>query len=323
MGEKIFQNIDISIIIINYNNCDVTMNCIESILKFTKNINYEIIVVDNNSTECSLENLRTLGDNISFIINNENFGFAKANNQGAKIAKGKFLLFLNNDTLFIDNVLEKIFNIPPKLNSNFIFGCKLLNADKTIQPSAVDFDNLTNMVGESFFLYKIFPRSKLLNRFFYNYKKLNEITEVDFVKGAFLFCPYNTFQKLEGFDERFYFFSEEADLCFRLKKLGGRVYYYPQVSIIHIGGASTNKVMWFTYKNINIAKIKFYQKHYSGVKFLALIGIYFSGIIIRIPLYFLVGIISFNKKLLLTSFYYVRQIFNYPKNIFKIKNVQK
>lgn len=323
MGGKISQNIDISIIIINYNNCDITKNCIESILKFTKNIKYEIIIIDNNSTECSIENLRTLGDNISFIINKGNFGFAKANNQGAKIAKGKYLLFLNNDTLFIENVLGKIFDLPAKLNSDFIFGCKLLNEDRTIQPSAVDFDNVTNMIGESFFLYKLFPESKILNRFFYNFKNFHDITEVDFVKGAFLFCPYKTFVKLDGFDERFFFFSEEADLCFRLKKLGGSVYYYPQASIIHIGGAATNKVMWFTYKNINIAKIKFYQKHYSGIEYLALIGIYYSGIIIRIPIYFLTGIIFFNKRLLLTSYYYLRQIFNYPKNIFKIKNDQK
>jgi len=207
--------------------------------------------------------------------------------------------------------------ISSKLEKNFIAGCKLLNADGTNQLSVVDFDNIFNMIGENFFFYKIFPRSKLINRFYLNYLNIDSLVEVDFVKGAFLFCRTSTFINLGGFDENFYFYAEEADLCYRLKNSNGKVYYYPNTAVIHLGGASADKILWFKYKNQGIAKIKFYQKHYSGAKFIILLIIYYGGLIIRVLSYFFGGILLFNKNLLLKSYYYLKQLFIYPNNVFK------
>jgi len=204
-----------------------------------------------------------------------------------------------------------------KLEKNFIVGCKLLNADGTNQLSVVDFDNIFNMIGENFFFYKIFPRSKLINRFYLNYLNIEKLTEVDFVKGAFLFCRKSTFNNLHGFDENFYFYAEEADLCYRLKSSNGKVYYYPKTAVIHLGGASVDKILWFKYKNQSIAKIKFYQKHYSGGKYFLLLTIYYFGILIRVLSYFVGGALLINKNLCLKSYYYLKQLFIYPKNAFK------
>lgn len=314
---------DVSIVIVNYNNFNLLKTCLESLNTHTQHILYEIIVVDNNSTEGCIEDLLKAFSNVILIKNEQNMGFAAANNIGAKIASGKYLLILNNDVVFIENAIQKVFQLAEQQKEELVIGCKLLNKDRTIQPSAVDFDNLANMIGESFFLYKIFPKSKTLNRFYYNYLNINAVTEVDFVKGAFLFCSSKIFHNLLGFDERFFFFSEEADLCFRFKKGGGRVLYYPHTSIIHIGGGGIDKAIWFTYKNLYLSKIKFYQKHYDGAKFFVLVTIYYLGILIRIPLYFSSGIFLFNKKFLLIAYYYSKQIFLYPKNIYKGRYVQK
>ncbi len=272
--------------------------------------------MDNNSTDCSIDILREFGDNIIIKKNNQNLGFAKANNQGMDLAKGKYLLILNNDTIFIENTLKKILEVSQRLERDFIVGCKLLNEDGTNQVSIVDFENIGNVIGENLFLYKLFPKSKLFNRFHLNYKSIYTITEVDIVKGAFLFCKNETYKALEGFDENFYFYAEEADLCKRLKKRGGNVFFFPETSIIHLGGATTDKIPWFKYKNQCIAKIKFYQKHYSGITFATILSFHYFGIFIRIPLYLLGGIFLLKKNLIVKGFYYFKQLFIYPKNIY-------
>lgn len=310
--------VDVSIIIVNYNAAGMLKECIDSIINCTSEVTYEIIVVDNNSSDADLNEIFSGYSNIKLIINKKNKGYSTANNQGLEKAKGKYTLFLNNDTLFIENTLLKILKYAD-LKGKLFVGCKLLNKDRSHQISVVDFDTLMNLFGENSFLYKLFPESKLLNKYNLHYSNPDKITEVDAVKGAFIFGVTNDFKELNGFDERFFFYNEENDLCYRFKQSGGKIIYFPVTSIIHLGGATTDTMLWFRFKNQSIAKIQFFQKHWKGFNFTIAILIHYFGIFLRVPLYALGGILTFNSFLLKKSWYYFKTVFIYPGNKFKNK----
>jgi len=319
MAAKTNKKLEVSIIIVNYKSYEMTDNCISSIYKYTQDVNYEIILVDNATDYQSLLRLINKYPCIKTIRNKENLGFSVANNQAINIIEGENILFLNNDTLFYENSLKTILGFNKEIDSDVFVGCKLLNKNLTSQVSVFAFDRLTNLLGENLFLYKIFKKNKYLNKYFQNHLEIKTPTEVDVIRGAFMFCPTKKIRELSGFDERFFFYSEEADLCFRFKKMKGKVIYFPNTSIIHIGSATSDQNKFFRFKNLSIGKIQFYQKHYIGIKFILSIIIHYTGITIRIPTYFIIGLFSFSKNNLLKSFYYFKTLFIYPKNMFNLK----
>jgi len=307
----------VSIIIVNYNSFSLLLNCINSINTFVTEVTYEIIVVDNASTEGDVKQLLIPFANVKLIQNKTNLGFSAANNIGIEKAVGEYILFLNNDTLFLENTLKILLTFLEGHGKNLLVGCKLLNADKSHQASVVDVDSLSNSLGENLFLYKIFKRVKRLNKYFYSDNEPAIPTNVDVIKGAFIFTTHEVVKVLHGFDVRFFFYAEETDFCMRAKKLGYDVVYYPLTKIIHLGGASTDKYLWFKFKNQTIAKIQIYQKHYKGIEFFLLTSLHFLGMFLRVLVYSLSGIIKFNYQLLVKSFIYFRLLFIYPKNQFK------
>jgi GT2 family glycosyltransferase len=316
VGPGITKEINVSIIIVNYNSFDLLNHCLESINYFTETVNYEIIVVDNNSDQNGLGKIISNYPGVRFIRNTENLGFAKANNIGLTYASGKYILFLNNDTYFIENSLKKILDFAEDIENDAFIGCRLLNKDGSNQISLVNFDNILNSFGENFFLYLLFPGNKVLNRYHYNYKKTDFPFEVDIIKGAFMFCSANAVKRLGGFDTRFFFYGEESDICMRFKKQGGKIFFYPGTSVYHVGGVTVERDQWFKFKYQNIAKIKKFQKHYKGIEFIFLIILHYIGLILRIPLYFISGLFLFNKNKLSQSFFYLRLLFVYPRNEF-------
>ena len=307
---------DVSIIIVNYNNFDLLTTCLESLKKQTLNLSYEVIVVDNNSTEGYVEEHLKNCPNVILIKNEKNLGYASANNIGAKTASGKYLLILNNDVVFIENAIQKVFQFAEQQKEEVIIGCKLLNEDMSLQVSVSTFPSIWNIFTESLFMYKIFPKSRFFNKYYLNYNDIQKIIEVDVVKGAFLFCSRKTFNELKGFDERFYFYSEETDYCYRFKQKAGKVIYYPETSLIHLGGATTDKNLWFKYKNQTIAHIQWYQKCFHGVGFVIVLFSHYIGLLLRGLLYLVGGLLSMNKNLIIKSYYFFKRIFVYPKNVF-------
>jgi len=310
---------DISIIIVSYNNFDVLQSCLNSIYKFTSKISFEIIVVDNNSAESKLTEIIDGYQNIVLLQNKENMGFSFANNQGLDIAKGRYILFLNNDTELIEDILFKLIEFSDSSERDYLIGVKLLNKDLTHQHSIVDFPNLWNTFTESFFLNSIFKKNKYFNKYWMNYIEYNQPINVDVVLGAFIFGSAKTINNLGGFDARFYFYAEETDLCKRFKNLGGNILFYPNLELIHIGGVSTNKINWFHFKNQHRGKIQFAQKHFSSVKLFLFLILHYSGLFVRIPLYLILGIIKFDKNYFFKAYFFIRQLIFYPRNGFVIK----
>ncbi len=308
---------DVSIIIINYNSTDYLIKCVESIYRFTKEISFEVIIIDNGSNEFDEKKFLSDYQDIRLIKNKNNVGFAKANNKGIDFATGKYILFLNNDTLLTENTIKKVFDYAEKFNLDVFIGCQLLNADYSKQESIVEFPNVWNGFTENFFLYKIFPKSKTFNKYYQNEINYSHPIEVDVIKGAFMFCSSDGIKKLNGFDERFFFYSEETDLCYRFKQNGGKVIFLPNEKIIHYGGVSTDSNLWFKFKNQTMGKIQFYQKHFKGFRFIVVLAIHFCGLFLRGILFSFIGLFTLNKNVLLKGYYFFRQLFVYPKNLFK------
>lgn len=309
--------IEVSIIIINHNEPGLLKECVVSLVRETKEVSYEVIVIDNGSTVGNIEQSLSEFPSVKLFKTENNVGFAAANNLGLKHSVGRYLLFLNNDTLFTQNVIKKVIDFAEKLNNPFFVSCQLLNANRTKQETVTKFPSVWNGFTENFFLYKLFPKSRMFNKYYQNNIELTKPTEVDVIRGAFMFCSADAVRKLNGFDERFFFYSEETDLCYRFTKNGGRIFFMPDVSIIHYGGVTTDKNLWFKFRNQTIGKIQFYQKHFRGIRFAAALFFHFAGLLMRGILFTVSGFISFRKTLSVKGFYFFKQMTVYPKNSFK------
>ncbi len=259
--------IDISIIIVNFNTLRLTKQCIESIYKYTQGLSYEIIVVDNNSEE-DCGDLRSLFPDLILIKNSRNVGFGKANNIGALKAKGNNYCFINSDVILLENSILKLLNFSATINNLGMIGPKLLWKDKTLQWSCREFPNLWNNFCPSFFLTSIFKNSHIFRLEHMTYFNHNEIKKVDVLVGAFMFIPKQVFEQVNGFDERYFMYSEEIDLCKSINKLDKTIYFYPETSVIHIaGGTATSNFNEMSIVS-NESRIKYWKKHHSRIEVL-------------------------------------------------------
>ncbi len=238
---------EISIIIPVYNHIDITIQCLNSIKKHCSHINYEIIVVNDCSSDQTHEFLSNKKD-IVYVRNSENRGFAYSCNRGAEKAKGEYLLFLNNDTILTDNILTKIKNTFKKKNDIGIVGAKLLYEDDTIQHAGV----------------LIYPNKKvghLFKNFPANYPAANQLRELQCVTGACLTIPKRLFFEVGKFDERFINGYEDLDLCFKVREKGYKVIYNPSISLYHYEEKTRNtKKRIFEEKNTKLMCIKWLKK---------------------------------------------------------------
>ncbi|MBW3020480.1 glycosyltransferase [Candidatus Woesearchaeota archaeon] len=307
----------LTIVIVNYNSFNLLYKCLLTLSEKSHNLDFDVLVVDNNSTEGDVFDIIKKFKFVQLIRNNKNIGFAAANNMAVKQVSSEYLLLLNNDTALIENSLKIVIEFARKLKGNYIIGCKLLNIDRSHQNSAIKFPGLFRQFAATFYLDKIFFKSKPFNKKYLHLEKEKNPQEIDSVFGAFMFMPRETYNRLNGFDERFFFYYEDIDLCFRLNKLGGKVYYFPGTSVIHFGGGSTNKNLKFEVKNKMISRIQYAQKHFKGIyKFLFVLIEYF-GLLFRIPSFFILGIITMDKRFINKSVYMLRLLFFYPRNLFK------
>jgi hypothetical protein len=249
---------DLSIIIVNYNTRELLRACIESIKKFTEKFPYEIIVVDNASSDKSIEYLSK--EKVKFIKNSSNLGFAKANNQGIKIAKGRYILLLNSDTKLKTNVLREMVEWMDRNPEIGIATCALKNPDGSQQAAGGYFPSLVKILVWMFFLENIPFIDTIVKPFHPKTRMFNNKREQDWVTGAFFLVRRNLFDQIGLLDEDYFMYVEEMDFCYRAKQKGWQVWFLPQWSVIHYGGASGTKEfsLLSEYKGIKI----FYKKHY-------------------------------------------------------------
>lgn len=248
----------VSIIIINYKQKDFLSACVESIYQNFKSYPFEVIIV-NNSPE---DDLSVIAGKFSVkILNNENRGFSHANNFGAKNSSGQYLLFLNADTIIKNDFLMNAVN-EFNQKENGAIGLKLHNDDGTFQLSFwrenTFLNEIKNKKNE-----KAFKQSNKL--FVTKFEAEFSVTaEVDWVTGAAIIIPQNVFDKVGGFDEKFFLFYEDADICKRIKTAGSKIIFYPFSDIIHFKGENVNvQFADQTYFYAKQSQLLYYKKHNS------------------------------------------------------------
>lgn len=262
----------LSIIIINYNTGKITLDCLKSIKldKGLKDLPYEIILVDNASTDDSLKLFASIDKSVKLIKNKTNIGFANANNQAAKIASGNYLLLLNSDTLILHSAISQALDW---LSSHpEAWGCtaQLLNSDKTIQPSGGYFPNILNLFTWATRLDDLPLINFLIKPFhphspdFYTHEKffLTDHSQ-DWITGAFMMIRKNIFDSVNGFDTSYFMYGEEMEMCRRISKKFPQLscWYLVGPQIIHLGGASSkSKKQVLSREKQGIRS--FFKKHY-------------------------------------------------------------
>lgn len=283
------HKIDVSIVIVNYNVKDFLFQCLNSIYKAQKHLSIEIFVVDNASTDDSVEYLSPLFPNVIFIKSPTNLGFAKANNVAIKQAVGKYILILNPDTIIAEDTLTKMFDYMESNSNIGIAGCKVLNSDGTFQAACRrGFPTPWVSFCKLFGLQKLFPNSKLFARYNQTFLSEDESYPIDAVIGAFMFCDGKLLHSLNGFDESYFMYGEDLDLCRRVQLAGKEVVYYCETSIIHFKGESTKRSSINEVKHFYDAMRIFAKKYfaYSSLFLLFLqIGIFLRSILAKISKY--------------------------------------
>lgn len=248
-----------SIVITNFNTKRITENCLKSVFENNRRLNLQLIIVDNGSKDDSVSFFKQLNvpKNIDFnlIENEKNMGFAKANNQGIKIAKGKYILLLNSDTLVNGEIISEMVSWLDKNLDIGVAGCELRNEDGTLQGSGGYTPNLIRVFSWMFFLDDIPLIDRLIKPFHPFHEKspiyqgevmFTDSQERDWITGAFFMVRKEVFDDIGFFDEEYFMYVEEVDFCYRAKKAGWKVWYNPKWHIIHYGGASgtgTNAVI--------------------------------------------------------------------------------
>ena len=257
--------IDLSIIIVNYNVKQFLLNLVESIYKAVKSISFEIIVVDNASEDGSIETLQKKYPEVHLIANKINLGFGSANNQAMQIAKGRYLLLLNPDTIVNEDTFSKMISFFENNNEVGIAGCKVLNPDGTLQLACRrsfpgPWTSFTKVIGLS----NLFPRTKLFARYNLTYLDENKSYEVDAVSGAFMMIRKEVYERIGGFDQQFFMYGEDLDICYRAQKAGYKVFYVHSTEIIHYKGESTKRSSIDETKVFYNAMHLFVRKHLSS-----------------------------------------------------------
>jgi GT2 family glycosyltransferase len=260
-------------------------------------------VVDNNSMDGSVEKIKKEFPNVVLFENKINTGFSKAANQGAENSKGKYLMFLNPDTLFTEDSISKIYNAALLKKNLGALGPTLVDQNGSKQQSTWKKPTLLNTFLSLTYLDFLNYQKNYKN------KKFNKISKVDNISGAAIFIPKNIFNKLEGFNENL-FWMEDIDLCIRLNQKGYFVYYYTETKIIHFIGKSASKNYKVSISNQLKSKIKYFRIHHSKIdRFLVLINVLIVCLIKSLLLLFLCPFSKIYRKKLFAYVYTLLTIF--------------
>ena len=277
----------LSIIILTYNTKEITLAAVKSIeenyREEVKAGKFEVIVADNSSTDGSLEFFRKYKDSTSIktfqIIGNEgNIGFSKGNNKAVPFAKGRYVLFLNPDTIVYKDTLNRMLSFMDKNPEIGASSCKLINQNGKIDFNChrgfpTPWNSFCYFIG----LQRIFPKRKLFAGYTQGWKDLDATHEVDAIEGAFMLVPKSVGKKVGWWDEDYFFYGEDLQFCYNIKKIGLKIYYVGEVNIMHIGGAASGikkKTQNITTANIETKKRLqrerfnamriFYRKNYKN-----------------------------------------------------------
>ena len=284
------SSITLSIIIVNWNTKELLKKCVQSIMQHTRDLTYEIIVVDNHSDDGSIPFLNDIFLSFTLIQNEKNLGFSRAHNQGIKIAKGKYILLLNSDTYIADNAFYSMMHFMKGDNNIGICGPKVLNPDFSPQTTRVDqyspMDAFLKILG------------------IYNYRKESErmdydtIQEVEVIGGCCMLFRRSVFNTVGLLDESYFLYNEENDICLRARRAGWKIVFYPISIVFHIGGSSTSQreiadtVVVACYKS----NVYFYKKYFSTKAYFILLLTYKITFFLSVMKFFILYLLDWSSR---------------------------
>ena len=286
-----YGSFDLSVIMVPYKCKDIFRSALQAVLDSRVNFSFEVIIIDNDSQDGTVEMVKNefqskpeYKDKI-VLYENTNEGFPKANNRGIKMKRGEWVLLLNPDTKVEENTLQVMMDFMQNRSDVGIATCKLVKADGSLDlacrrqfPTPVR--AIFRLSGLSF----LFPHSKLFASYNMTYKSVDEETEIDACAGAFMFISPSCLTNIQGFDEDFFMYGEDIDICVRAKNAGFKIWYYPKTSTIHYKGQSSKKTSSKSLYQFHYNNWLLYKKHYSRKYFHLLDPFVLVGLSIRFGL---------------------------------------
>jgi GT2 family glycosyltransferase len=285
---------DVSIIIVNWNTCDILRVCLNSIFKQTQGINFEVIVVDNASSDGSAEMVRQEFPQVALIANSKNRGFAAANNQGMQISKGRYVLLLNPDTIILDGAIQKSITFADMHPDIGVLGCQVWLNDNEIQKTCFTFPTLWTALVQEIGLLHMFPHSRIFGHAYYGWWDRKSEMDVDVVSGMFMLVRQEAIQEVGLMDEAYFVYAEETDWCFRFHKAGWRCVFSPIAKIIHLDGGSKSTALIRNKMFVQMQKsmLIFHLKQQGRCSWIARKGLYIFSMFFRYIIYSVVFLLS-------------------------------
>tara|TARA_B100000287_G_scaffold403678_1_gene425705 strand:- start:688 stop:1596 length:909 start_codon:yes stop_codon:yes gene_type:complete len=270
----------VSILIVTYQSEDEILDCIKSIHQNVNNIVFEIIIIDNASTDKTIKTIKDNFPDITIIKNKQNKGFSFANNLGAKLAKGEFLFFLNPDSLILENTIEKLMGILDMDKNIGIIGPAIKNINGSFQSPALKIPNVLITLFEAFGLYLFLPNTVLGYR---SHSNIDIDLDVGWVTGACFMIKREDYDLLNGFDENYFLYLEDADLCIRMNSyLGKKIRYTRRTSVIHFKAKSSKNDSYVSKLSSYRSKLYYHKKHDGYLTYLALFPVLYLSVFLKL-----------------------------------------
>jgi GT2 family glycosyltransferase len=287
----------LSIVIICWNDLKVTADCLRSIFDETHEIDFEVIVSDNGSTDKSVEYIREHFSQVQIVENKANLGYAKGNNAGIRVAKGEYVLILNPDTIIHDHALQKLVAFADCHCEAGAFGCRVLNPDGSFQDPARPIPTAFGYLIAALYLRWLGRFSDVFASDLYLGWEGQSERKIGYQTGCCILFRADVLRRLGGFDERFFYHCEEKDLCYRIWKSGSSVLFYPGAVITHLGGQSVGRFpirfALETYRN----GYRFFHKHYGRKGLVQIRRVYLLNLSIRFAGYKLLSLFRSSEAL--------------------------
>jgi len=254
---------DLSVIIVSWNAKEYLQKCLESLIPETMTHVTEIIVVDNASTDGSPEMVKERFPHVKLICNDANLGFAKANNIGIKQSKGKYICLINSDVVVLRGCIDRMLDYMNQHLEIGMLGPKILNPDRTLQPSCMGFPTIWNVFCRALALDTLFPRSRLFGGRLMTFWPHNNVCRVEVLNGCFWMVRREALNKVGLLDENFFMYGEDIDWCKRFHDAGWMVVFFPDAQVIHYGGGSSSNAPVRFYLEMQRADLQYWKKHHS------------------------------------------------------------
>jgi hypothetical protein len=286
---------DVSIIIVNWNTRDILRDCLKSIYSQINNISYELIVVDNASTDGSATMVKKEFPKVILIENFRNAGFAAANNQGMQIATCRYFLLLNPDTIILDGAIQKTVMFADEHTDIGVLGCQVWLNEKEIQQTCFSFPSLPGLIFQEAGLRRLFPQSHFLGRSNYGWWDRRNEMDVDVVSGMYMLVRREAVNQVGLMDEDYFVYAEETDWCYRFWKAGWRCTFTPKARIIHLDGGSksTAQISKKMFVQMQKSMLIFYKKQKGCGSWLCAKSIFLLSMLFK---YLIFTVLSFFKK---------------------------